>query len=207
MISKETFKKLFLLYTVSEFQKGVSGKKRLHKIVYIIERDSDIKPFEFKKFLYGQYSESLDDIQDQLLSMGYLMATPLETKSPDYSGNLFESADKELARYYSLFIEKINLKMKQKIGAAIRKYGYLSESELVKIAYKFPEFALAKWDDVIFPEQLPDFLEVRGLNEDDIEELEISLKPRFINLLNRMDNAFEQNEFDPQRVKKVVELL
>ena len=83
----------------------------------------------------------------------------------------------------------------------------MSEPELIKIAYGFPEFALAEWDGVIFSEQLPDFLEVKGLREEDIEELEISLNPRFINLLNRMDNAFEQKEFDPQKVEKVVELL
>jgi len=208
VISKETFKKLFLLYTVSKFQKGVFGKKRLHKIVYIIERDFDIKPFEFKKFWYGEYSESLDDIQDQLLSMGYLVATPLKTTAPDHSGNLFELADKKLSKYYSLFIEKINPNLKRKINSVIKKYGYLSETELIEVAYNFREFIHAQWDSIIFSECLPnEFLRVESLNEEDIEELEISLNPRFVNLLNRMDNVFEQNEFDPQKVKKVVNLI
>lgn len=206
-ISKETFKKLFLLHIIGEFQRGVFGKKRLHKIVYIIERDFDLKPFEFKRYYYGQYSESLDDIQDQLLSMGYLVATPLEPTDPEHSGNRFELADRRLSAYYSLFIENIHPRIKQKIRKIIGKYGYMKESELIEIAYQFPEFIHAQEESVILPEQLPDFLELKGLDVDDIEELEISLNPRFISLLNKVDNAFEQNEFDPQKVRKVVELL
>ena len=206
-ISKETFKKLFLLYIIGNFQTGVYGKLRLHKIVYMIERKIEIKPFEFRKYHYGQYSESLDEAQDQLLSMGYLIATPLKTKFPEQSGNLFELADKGMRTYYSLFIDKIDRNMKKMIREAIKRYGYLSEEDLLKAAYKFPEFAVAEFSSVIFSEQLPDFLEVKGLTSDDIEELEISLNPRFINLLNRMDNAFEQYQFDPQKVRKVAELI
>jgi len=206
-ISKETFKKLFLLYTVGKFNKGVFGKKRLQKIVYIIERESEIKPFEFKKYLYGQFSESMDDMQDYLLSMGYLIASPLKTTSSDHSGNLFELADKKLIQYYSSFMENINAKLIKRIDTIINNYGYLPESELTKIAYAFSEFALAGWDSILFKEELPNRIAIKNIDEDDIEELEISLNPRFINLINRMDNVFEQDEFDPQKVKKVVELI
>jgi len=206
-ISRETFKKLFLLYIVGNFQSGVYGKLRLHKIVYMIERKIEIKPFEFSKYHYGQYSESLDEAQDQLLSMGYLIATPLRTEFPGRSGNLFELADKGMRTYYSLFIDKINPNLKKKIRDTIKRYGYLSEEDLLKVVYKLPEFAVAGFNSVIISEQLPDFLEIKGLSSDDIEELEISLNPRFINLLNRMDNAFEQYQFDPQKVKKVARLI
>jgi len=206
-ISKETFKKLFLLYIVSKFQRGVFGKKRLHKIVYIIERESDLKPFEFKKYHYGEYSDPLDDIQDQLLSMGYLVAAPLDTKSAEHSGNIFELADKDLEQYYSVFMEKINPQLKEKIDTSIRDYGYLPESELLELAYSFPEFVHAGFDSLIFPEQMPARFKIEDVKEEDIEELEISLNPRFINLLNQLDNAFEQSEFDPKKVKKVVKLI
>lgn len=206
-ISKETFKKLFLLYTTSLFRDGVYGKKRLHKIVYIIERDFELKPFEFKKYFYGQYSDAMDDIQDQLLSMGYLTAYPLETTSPEQSGNKFELADKDLVQYYSAFMEKINSGLTKKVNETVNEYGYLKEEELVEKAYSFPEFIHAKPEEIICREELPERIQVRDLSEEDIEELEISFNPRFVNLLNRLDNALEQNEFDPQKVKKVVELI
>jgi hypothetical protein len=206
-ISKETFKKLFLLYTTSLFHDGVYGKKRLHKIVYIIERDFYLKPFEFKKYFYGQYSDTMDDIQDQLLSMGYMTAYPLETTSPEHSGNKFELADKDLGQYYSTFMEKINSSLTKKIIDTINEFGYLKEEELVEKAYSFPEFIHAKPEEVIFKEELPERMQVKDLSEEDIEELEISFNPRFVNLLNRLDNVFEQEEFDPQKVKKVVELI
>jgi len=206
-ISKETFKKLFLLYTIGKFQKGVFGKKRLHKIAYIIEREFELKPFEFKRYHYGQYSETMDAVQDQLLSMGYLTAYPLEITSPDRSGNKYELADKDLGQYYSTFMEKINSNLIKKIDAVIENCGYMPEEKLVELAYSFPEFIRAKSEEIIFNEALPDCFHVKDLSEEDIEELEISLNPRFVNLLNRLDNAIEQNEFDPQKVKKVVELI
>jgi len=206
-ISKEAFKKLFLLYAISRFKKGVFGKKRLHKIVYIIERELEIKPFEFKKYFYGQYSEGMDEIQDQLLSMGYLLAAPLNTTSSEYSGNLFTLADKDLAYYYSILMEKIHPSLTRKIDTVINDYGYLSEKDLVEKAYSFPEFIHAKPDDTIFSEELPDTLDANGLSDDDIEELEIGLNPRFVNLINRIDNVIEQDEFDLRKVKKVVSLV
>jgi uncharacterized protein YwgA len=198
---------LFLLYVVSRYQKGVYGKKRLHKVVYMTERDSDLKPFEFRKYHYGQYSESLDEIKDQLLSMGYLTASPLDTKTPAHEGNKFELADRDLGTYYSVLLEKINPKLKKKIDGTIKEYGYLDEPKLTEIAYGLPEFIEATFEGVILNEEMPDCLEVNGLDIDDIEELEISLNPRFINLVKRMDNAFEQGDFDPDKVKKVVDLV
>lgn len=206
-ISKDTFKKLFMLYTVGKFQQGVFGKKRLHKIVYIIERESEIKPFEFKKYFYGQYSDSMDVFQDQLLSMGYLVASPLDPISPGQTGNIFELADKQLHQYYSIFMENIDPKLKNQIDNVIKEFGYLSEPELVEIAYRFPEFIHTEWDRIIFSESTPSRISVAKLDDDDIEELEISLNPKFINLLNRMDNAFDQTDFDPQKVSKVVDFF
>ena len=206
-LSKETFKKLFLLYVISQFQKGVFGKKRLHKIIYIIERESEIKPYEFKKYFYGQYSEPMDDIQDQLLSMGYIVATPLKTDLNGHSGNIYELADKNLADYYSVIMENIDSTLTNRIKAVINEYGYLKEKELVEKTYSFPEFVHTAWDNIIHPERIPDCLKVGNISDDDVEELEISLNPNFINLLNRIDNAFEQTKFNPDKVRKVVELI
>lgn len=207
VISKETFKKLFLLYAISKFKTGVFGKKRLHKVIYIIERDFEIKPFEFKKYFYGQYSEDMDEIQDQLLSMGYVLATPLSTTSSEHSGNMFSLADKDLAYYYSILMDKIHPRLTRKIDTVINEYGYLSEKELVEKVYSFREFIHAKPNETIFPEELPDSIDASGLSDDDIEELEIGLNPRFVNLLNRIDNVIEQDEFDLRKVKKVVNLV
>jgi len=104
-------------------------------------------------------------------------------------------------------MEKINSNLIKKIDAVIENCGYMPEEKLVELAYSFPEFIRAKSEEIIFNEALPDCFHVKDLSEEDIEELEISLNPRFVNLLNRLDNAIEQNEFDPQKVKKVVELI
>ena len=56
VISKETFKKLFLLHVIGEFQNGVFGKKRLQKIIYIMERN--FFPFMLPKTWSGTNSVS-----------------------------------------------------------------------------------------------------------------------------------------------------
>lgn len=206
-IRKGTFKKLCLLYAVGKFQTGVYGKKRLHKVVYIAQRDSETRPFEFKKHHYGQYSDSMDDTLDQLLGMGYLVATPLDVTGPGHQGNKYELAAQDLHRYFSLFLQRVDPGLKRKIDKSIKNFGYLPEHELIEKVYQFPEFIHADPEEVILGEQLPDCLQARNMKAEDIEELEISLNPRFVNLLNRLDSAVEQSDFDPEKVKKVVELF
>lgn len=206
-LSKDTFKRLFLLYVIDQFKNGVYGKKRLHKIVYTIERDENLKPFEFKKYHHGQYSENLDEIQDQLLATGHISAAPLKTKQVDREGNKFELVDKNLPTYLATFMEKIAPKIKRKVDRIIKEYGYLPEKELVELAYKFPEFAHVAFGDTIFEENLPDYLPVKNLSEDDLEELEIGLNPVFVIALRRLDEASRRSDFDPKKVKKVVRLI
>ncbi len=206
-LPKDTFKRLFLLYVIDRFKKGVYGKKRLHKIVYAIIRDENLKPFEFKKHYHGQYSENLDEIQDQLLATGHISATPLKTKQVDREGNKFELVDKNLSVYLATFMEKIEPKIRRKVDRIIDKHGYLPEKKLVELAYSFPEFAHVALGDTIFEEKLPDYLPIKDLSEDDLEELEIGLNPLFVIALRRLDEASRRGDFDPKKVKKVVRLI
>ena len=78
-ISSSTFRRLYVLYLLGHFKQGSFGAKRLQKVAYIAEREAKVRPFEYRRSLYGQYSESLDEVKEQLISMDYVDAVPLDT--------------------------------------------------------------------------------------------------------------------------------
>lgn len=184
-ISKDTFKRLFLLYTIGRFKDGVYGLLRLNKVVYFALKDARLKPFRFKRDLYGQHSEDLDTINEQLLSMNYTKATPFESSQ----GNKYSLTDKKNIRFHSLAMSRIDTKLKEKIDKAVKTYGYLTEDELLDKAYSDPEFreAIKKDIHVLFGENLPREIPV-DLSDDDCEDLELSLDPNFINAMTYLSD-------------------
>jgi hypothetical protein len=185
-ISKDTFKRLFLLYTIGCFKDGVCGLVRLNKVVYFGLKDAPLKPFGFKRDRFGQHSEDLDAINEQLLSMNYTKATPLETRQAR-QGNKYSLTDKRSMRFHSLAMSHISVKLKKGIDEAVQTYGYLKERELLEKAHSDAEFldAVRKDINILFDERLPKAIPV-DLSEDDCEDLELSLDPNFISAMRRL---------------------
>ncbi|KPL05474.1 MAG: hypothetical protein AMJ73_00765 [candidate division Zixibacteria bacterium SM1_73] len=181
-ISKDTFKRLVLLYTIGRFKDGVYGLLRLNKVAYFGLKNASLKPFGFKCDLYGPHSGDLDTINEQLLSMNHTKATPLESGQ----GNKYSLTDKKSMRFYSLAMSHTHAKLKEKINKSVETYGYLPEEELLKKAHSDPEYleAVAKGID-IFEEKLPPRIPV-DLSDDDCEDLELGLDPDFISAMRRV---------------------
>ena len=182
-ISKDTFKRLFLLYTIGHFKDGAYGLVRLNKVVYFGLKDAHLKPFEFKRDRYGQHSDDLDTINEQLLSMNHTKATPLESGQ----GNRYSLTDKRSMTFHNLALSHVDVKLKERIDEAVETYGYLSEKELLKKAHLDAEFLEAVKNDinVLFEEKLPKIIRV-DLSDDDCEDLELSLDPDFISAMRRL---------------------
>ena len=220
-ISADTFRRICLLNIVDGFRVGSYGSKRLHKIAYIAERDpQQIKPFEFKRHIFGQYSETLDMIKDQLISMGYIAAVPLDTaktmylKLPDgksieltIGGNMYVITNRALMDFYRDTLAHIWPSFQTAIRQAIRDYGYLQEDELVTRCYDFPEFVRTEPDRMIFDSNLPEQIEVPSLSTDDRDELELSLNPKFIPAMAKIIEGLEQSGIDLDRIEIIDKFL
>jgi len=186
-ISKKTFKRLFLLYTIGQFKDGVYGKLRLNKIVYFILRNlksSYLIPFEFKHDHYGQHSADLDNINEQLLSMNYVKATDLTTEEAK-KGNRYSLTDKKMMTFYRIAMSRIYPKMKKKIDEVVRDYGYLPEKGLRKQAHCDEKYFTSEQGDTLLEENLSDKIKI-DLPEDDCEDLELSLDPNFISAMRHL---------------------
>lgn len=204
-ISKETYRRAFLLYLVGQFRDGVFGKTRLNKVVYFSTKELRYVPFEFRKWMFGQFSEQLGDENDLLLSMGYLAASRLNGKEGS-CGNKYVLANRELLGYYQVVISQVLRKDLGKIDYTVKEIGYLPEEKLLEFAHSDEALKKADEGDVILRENVPGEIEI-SLSEDDCEELELSLNPDFIQAMTLIDRGLEQSRIDFDKVKKVVKLI
>ncbi|MCK4817671.1 hypothetical protein KA005_18020 [bacterium] len=182
-ISKDTFKRLFLLYTIGRFKKGVYGRLRLNKIVYFATKDASLVPFEFKHDHYGQHSKDLDDINEQLLSMKHATATPLESEQ----GNKYALTSEDNWKFYEIALSRIDHRLKTKVDEVVENLGYDLETDLKRKAYADPRFLESEDGDILFKENLNETIDV-DLPEDDCEDLELSLDPKFISAMTRLSD-------------------
>lgn len=217
MISADIFKRLYLLNVIAGFARGSYGLKRLHKVTYIAEREhTKLRPFEFKKYHHGQYSETLDEIKDQLISLGLVTAIPLDTsiritlKLPDdraiewlEGGMRYIVGDPDAMSFLSQAFRAISPDIMSAVHSAIRGYGYLPEQELLERCYEFPDFEKVQFGETLFESNLPDRLEVTTLSEDECEELEMALSPKFISAMKRIVEGMDNSKLDLGRVKEV----
>ena len=209
-ISADTFRRIYLLYLLAKFQNGAYGLKRVHKLAYITERSSGaLRPFEFRKHLFGQYSDTLDDIKDQLISMGYVVADPLATATVvkmgkhefNLGGNRFFTRDRNRRHHYRSIIAAVSPEAPRLIDNAVREYGYRKEQDLVEACYQFPEFQDTPDEELIFGANIQDRIEI-DLPEDECADLELSFNPAFIESLIRLNEALETQPIEWEKVEK-----
>lgn len=213
-ISSDTFRRLYLLNIISGFRRGAYGLKRLHKISYISERQlEESRPFEFKRYYHGQYSETLDMVKDQLISLGLVAALPLDTakvirfETPDeksidltIGGNTYIVIAPEVMGFYRDAFARISPELKEAVHRAIQQYGYLPEEELLRRCYDFPEFVETDFDNTIFESSLPDRVATPNLSPEDCEELELSLNPKFTSAMVKIVEGIERSKIAWDRI-------
>lgn len=197
-ISKDTFKRLVLLYIVGEFEHGSYGLKRLQKIGYFIQRDLDLKPFTFEKGYYGQYSEDLDEIKDQLISMGSIYVSPLATGR----GNKYESALKLRQGYYGSLLNVFDGIQKQ-IQQVVEEWGYKPEDQIIARAYELEDLESMEDFEIIEESNLPEWINIEGVEDDECDELELAFNPIFVDAMRRIVTGLEESKLDIDKVKKV----
>jgi hypothetical protein len=219
-ISADAFRRIYLLYLLGRFQRGSFGHVRLQKVAYVAERDyPQFRPFKYKRYHFGQYSEQLNDLKDQLASMGYVAAVPLhasrvirfkvpqseEVVEINFGGNRYYVREGSSLAYYREVLAAISPSVPSAIERAVHDYGYLKEEELLKRCYQFPEFIGLADEDIIFESTLGDTVEI-DLPDEECEELEAAMNPRFVISMSRLATALEETDLDLTKVRKLEQL-
>lgn len=199
-ISADVFRRLYLLCLIATFDTGVYGALRLQKVAYAIERETLKKPFQFKHGPYGQYSEDLEDIKEQLISMGYISAVPLGASN---RGNRYVLTEKAMKERFNTLLQSFDRELANRISQIVEEIGYLPEKELRRRAYAFEEFIDSDINDILFESNLRDMVEVEGLSEDECDELELTLTPAFVTSVNKIVQGLEESDIDWDKVSKI----
>jgi len=217
VIPADVFRRIYLYTIIGEFDNGVYGAKRLQKTAYISERDKGIvKPFTYKKHLFGQYSEHLDEIKEQLISLGFVKASPLDTATKltitvhdktyegVLGGNRYTISDRDIFRKCESIVLVSQPELMKSTKKAIDQYGYKKEQELINCCYDFEEFKDKKEEDIIFESNLPEWVEMPELSDDECDELILSFTPSFMGFVNKITEGLERTTIDWGKVGKVV---
>ncbi len=216
-IPADVFRRIYLYTIIGKFDNGVYGALRLQKITYISERYSKkIKPFSYKKYLLGEFSDQVQNTKEQLISLGFVKAVPLdnvhkitiqtedETWESINMGNRYVACDKDNLKFYESIITRAYPDFMEMINQAVSKYGYLKEPDLLKHCYDFEEFKNKSEGEIIYNTNLPEWINIPGLSNDVCEDLTLSFTPAFIDFANKITDGIERTTIDWEKVREVV---
>ncbi len=201
-ISKDTFRRLVVLYLIGKFYKhAVYGRLRLQKVLYFGEEGSELAPFTFKHTSEGQYSYQVWDVARELTRIGYLKSFLLSEDNA--RGERLQLHDATTQKDYNAALTALSPDLKNRIDKSIDTYGYLRTEDLVRIAHEDPRLRQVPLGEILIEENLPDMVE-GSLSPEDCDDLELALNLKFIGSVRKVVDAARQGDFDPDKVKRVV---
>lgn len=196
-IHKEALQKAALIVLIGGFARGVFGEVRLQKVAYFAQKKFPYPFFSYRKHWHGQYSEQLKKLLEDLSA-----AKALEVEDYNNQCVFYQVGSKDLLQTASEILGKIAPESLKAISEAISEYGYLKEPELLEIAYEIPEMQKAKFEDILVEEHLSE-KEFIDLDEDLIEDFELSLDPRFVQPLNTLAKGLKSAKLSSEMEKLI----
>ncbi len=167
MIRAETFKNIFLLDFIEKAGPKVYGKLRLQKMMFLCEGSfKKVRPFTFKKYHYGPYSQELADALKLLEATGWVE-----------SGSLSEQLDYYRANCNRRLIPQLN--WDSKLDEYIQEIKPEHTKQLRDRAYQRPGVESADKGQVLIEANLQERISVPELSQEDVEDMEISFRPEF----------------------------
>ena len=203
-LSKNTFKKLVLLYLTNQFDDGIYTSYRFQKLLYFSIKNLKKHPFAFNHTRNGQYSYNARRIKDSLASIEVLDKT--ELSNAKRTGHKWRIADNEASQYFASILPKIDKVIADSIDKNISIFGHLKNDELVAKAEADELLRSTPMGQILFEEELQDYINV-DLDEDECEEIELALNADFIQSIENLVDAIETTPFEVGMVKVVESIL
>jgi len=190
-ISLATYRRLWLLYLIERFHDACYGAARLQKVAFFSEVDRQQRPFPFRKAPFGPYSEELRETLEQLLSMQLVEAEAMGVEGNKYRSRLCERADCPHDRW----LESVSSSAKAAIDIAVSTYGYMRQQDILDAGHQVRGFADAQFFDTILDTDMGPRVRV-PLDEDECEDLAISLSPKFGRLIQGLSETDWVSDLD-----------
>jgi len=189
------YQRLRVLALLEHFAHGCYGKVRLQKVAYFAEKRCRRKVFTFRKAPWGPYSEDLEEVVEQLLSMGLVVAAPLSTGS----GNKYELAPVTKGGFsYGKWLRALNPDDGSALEESVRDYGYLDQAKLIDAGHREKAFQTREYYEVVLEanggEAIPGEMDLG-----ECDDLMLSLSPDFVHRIDRL--AATAEDFDYSKVR------
>lgn len=188
ILSKEVVRKLSLLYLINEFERGVWGNFKFQKTLYYSLKDSDVKPFPFRRTGSGQFSQEAWNVLDELHEAGMI-----EDKSNNSRSRNWVISSGTNINDYSETFESLFGNLARNIRKSVKAYCRKTWDELKEIAHSDPALINTEMYDLIFDENVPDKIEVT-MNPDDCFDLEMSFNRGFVSAVSHLVSGVDSGE-------------
>jgi len=138
-------KKKLLLLILYLAEKYVDGITRLHKMVFLIQKKLGLNFFRFDAFLFGPWSEDLQDTLNDLIYQGLveIKKIPVNHTDTGYKRMVFltEKGAKIAAEVYDKIMKR-NPMLALKLSKLVENYNKLPITYLISLIYAlYPEVA------------------------------------------------------------------
>jgi hypothetical protein len=199
-VSKETFKKLTLLYLIGRFKEGIYTNYRVQKTLYYSIKNVKAHPFTYQHTQKGEYSFNAKENLNALMSIGLIEQVGM----PDDEDTKIKWSwtHKETGIELSNLFRKISPELSVSIDKAVEEYGYLKRETLETVAHSDDLLTKTPYGHILFEENLPDKIEV-NLSEEDCQDLELNMNPRFVNSIRSLIEGIDNGEISLEQWRKI----
>ncbi|MFC1558969.1 hypothetical protein ACFL39_00055 [Gemmatimonadota bacterium] len=131
-ISKAALQRLIILSLIEAMEKGIYGRFRIQKLIYMLEHDSDLRLFEYRKHKAGPFSQDIADRCGELVEARFLDEQPM----PGGRGGwvyrtLIRPKDRSIGSLLMASMPDVYSQLQN----TIQEYGYMKNDELKEAVY------------------------------------------------------------------------
>ncbi len=203
-ISKEAFKKLTLLFLISRFKDGIYTNYRFQKVLYFAIKDTKLHPFTYQHTQHGEYSYNASKVQDSLVWINRIEETRLD--DTECEGSKLTIHQNDVNHHFVDIFTRISRSLASSIEKSVQENGYLKSSDLVRKAEADALLQETPPGGILFTENLPDMIDV-PLDDDECEEIELSLNDNFNIAMKKCAEVIETTKFNFGKVSKIGSIL
>lgn len=203
-ISKDTYKKLVLLYLIGKYPNGVYSNYRFQKTLYFSTQNLRNHPFTYQHTQYGQYSYNARMLKDSLVWVNMIEQSGLFAE--EEAGFKLSLSEGGVSRYFADLLPRISPDDARLIDRGVEEYGYLKTDALRNAAESDDLLKNTPIGGTLFEENIPDKIDVL-LSDDECEDIELSLNHNLLQEFVKIAKTIEASDFDVGKVKLVASFL
>gem|GEM_PF-1640294 len=192
-LSPEALKKAAILSAIDQYDDAAYGLKRLQKVIYRASKEASVKPFSYCVWRFGQHSRDMTAMLSDMVRDGLVIAEDLPRKT----GKSYRLSPVGLAVKECLEpVDRVLPGFGKGLHVAMREVGLQKDSAIDRWAKGSPEVKGRPQGTPLMAEDLPRSTDNLGLNDGQIEDLELALNTGFVSSVCKVMDAMKESDLN-----------